>query len=337
MLIVSSVIGAGFASGREIISFFGSPTSIIIAPLIAIGVFGLSALFLFIGSKLNTNSLTTVNTALLGKAHFAGDIFLLINALIVLSAMFAGFNALGNIFLPWPVIFPLIAGVLCVLIVYTGTKGLLKVNRFLMPIVIISLIAVSIASMLNRDSSIGGGDSSFNFRTVGFLILYLSMNMLLASTVLTTMGKITKKEVFISSALGGIFLGVLMLFLIIALNRYDVSGAELPFLYIAGQMHLSLYIIVVVVLAISILTTMFIAMNSLVTWLNNFFKNRFYSAILVLLVAISLSNLGFSGVVSFLYPIIGVLGLIYIIAGIIFVAKQRKEGKKLSLEEKIKK
>ncbi|MCL2255661.1 MAG: hypothetical protein FWC11_02255, partial [Firmicutes bacterium] len=101
---------------------------------------------------MNTNSLTTVNTALLGKAHFAGDIFLLINALIVLSAMFAGFNALGNIFLPWPVIFPLIAGVLCVLIVYTGTKGLLKVNRFLMPIVIISLIAVSIASMLNRDS-----------------------------------------------------------------------------------------------------------------------------------------------------------------------------------------
>ena len=334
MLIVSSVIGAGFASGREIISFFSSPTSIIIAPLIGVGIFLISSLFLHIGSKLNTNCLTTVNKALLGKAHFAGDGFLLANSLIVLSAMFAGFSALGNMFLDVPIVFPLIAAVLCVLIVYTGTKGLLKVNRFLMPVVIISLVAISIVSMQGRDSYSSNGNGVFGFQTIGFLFLYLSMNMLLASTVLTTMGKISKKEVFISSALAGVFLGILTLFLVIALNRYDVSNVELPLLYIAGQMHLSIYIIVIAVLAISILTTMFIAMNALVAWINNIFKNRLYSSILVLLIAISLSNLGFSGVVRFLYPVIGVLGLTYITAGIIFVIRQKRMTNQLQMTEK---
>ena len=51
MLIIGTMIGAGFASGKEVVSFFGDVPNVFIA-LIAGGlVFACSVLFLFVGRR----------------------------------------------------------------------------------------------------------------------------------------------------------------------------------------------------------------------------------------------------------------------------------------------
>ena len=48
MLIVGTVIGAGFCSGREIVSFFGSGVSIVVAPVCGVSIFLVFMLFIYI-------------------------------------------------------------------------------------------------------------------------------------------------------------------------------------------------------------------------------------------------------------------------------------------------
>ncbi|MDE6398093.1 MAG: transporter, partial [Clostridiales bacterium] len=52
MLIVGTMIGAGFCSGRELVSFFGSGISVFVAPLCGVCIFFVCVLFLYIGTKI---------------------------------------------------------------------------------------------------------------------------------------------------------------------------------------------------------------------------------------------------------------------------------------------
>lgn len=51
MLVVGTIIGAGFASGREIVTFFGETPPVAVAAAVAVLVFVSCATFLFVGSK----------------------------------------------------------------------------------------------------------------------------------------------------------------------------------------------------------------------------------------------------------------------------------------------
>ena len=67
MLIIGTIIGAGFASGRELVSFFGTRISPFTAVLCGLAIFALSVVFLFIGSKLRSSNVSEVNRKLAGR------------------------------------------------------------------------------------------------------------------------------------------------------------------------------------------------------------------------------------------------------------------------------
>ena len=49
MLIIGTMIGAGFCLGREIVSFFGSGISVFVAPVCGVIIFAACVLFLTAG------------------------------------------------------------------------------------------------------------------------------------------------------------------------------------------------------------------------------------------------------------------------------------------------
>ena len=63
-LIIGTVIGAGFASGREIVTFLGERPSPWLALLGGIATFAFCAVFLLVGKKVNASSIGEVNYAL---------------------------------------------------------------------------------------------------------------------------------------------------------------------------------------------------------------------------------------------------------------------------------
>ena len=57
MLIVGTMIGAGFASGREIVTFFGEVPNAVVALIAGVLVFACSVLFLFVGRRVKKSDI----------------------------------------------------------------------------------------------------------------------------------------------------------------------------------------------------------------------------------------------------------------------------------------
>ena len=309
MLIVGTMIGAGFCSGREIISFFGSGVSVIVAPICAAFIFGVCVLFLFVGAKIKERSFDKVNHALLGKAHAVADVFLAVNNLIVLSAMIAGFNSLCRPILRVP-IFGAAAAILCAVISLRGSKGMLDVNLVIVPFIIVTITAVCVASL--RTDVICASMGTFGLRSIPAAIVYVSMNMMLASTVLTTLGELTRREILLGSLIAALSIGVLMALIITALNCTGNYDAEMPILEISAGAGRWLYIALSIVTGVSIFTTMLTAVGGLCGYLSDKGGGKVFNAMLVVSVGVLLSNIGFSGVVDFFYPLVGLFGIAYI-------------------------
>ncbi len=326
MLIIGTIIGAGFASGRELVSFFGNRISPFTAVLCGLAIFALSVVFLFIGSKLKSTNVSEVNRRLAGRAHVVVDSFLLVNNFIVLAGMLAGMDSLGNLVVKISPVWSIVSGALCVFVVCRGVKGLLNCNSIVVPLIIVSLIFVCAVS------AVGGGApiKEFESKTLLTLVVYVCMNMMLASTVLTTMGEMSKKQIFISSGIAAAFMTVLILLLILALNNNPLQSSDMPVLEMARKISPIAFGLILVVIAVSIFTTMLTAMSGLTAWFSSVFGSRIYSSVFVLLLALALSNLGFSNVVSYLYPVIGVLGVVYTVLCLIYVARVTCLAKPLS-------
>ncbi|MCI8487855.1 MAG: hypothetical protein HFE36_03995 [Clostridia bacterium] len=326
MLIVGTVIGAGFCSGREIVSFFGSGVSIVVAPVCGVSIFFVCMLFLSIGSRIGEKSFDKINSVLLGKYHFAADIFLLVNNLIVLSAMIAGLNSLLKPFVPFPV-FGAAAAVLCAVIASKGVSGMLDCNFIVVPVIIAVLAAVCFASFGTEvmDASLG----MFRMRIFPIAAMYVSMNMMLASTVLTTLGKLTRKQIVLSSAIAAASITALLALIITALNCTGNYSAEMPILEISAGAGKWLYVLLAAVTGISIFTTMLTAVGGLVGYLGGKAGGKVFNSAVVVIAGTVTSFLGFTRVVSLFYPLVGVVGLIYIVMCVKFVCKAVKPRKKI--------
>lgn len=325
MLIIGTIIGAGFASGRELVSFFGNRISPFTAVLCGLAIFALSVVFLFIGSKLKSGNVSEVNRRLAGRAHVVVDSFLLVNNFIVLAGMLAGMDSLGDLVVKISPVWSIVSGALCVFVVCRGVKGLLNCNSLVVPLIIVSLIFVCAYTAAGSGAPI----KEFESKTLLTLVVYVCMNMMLASTVLTTMGEMSKKQIFVSSAIAAAIMTVLILLLILALNNNPLQSSDMPVLEMARKISPIAFGLILVVIAVSIFTTMLTAMSGLVAWFSAVFGGRFYSAVFVLLLALALSNLGFSNVVSYLYPVIGVLGVAYTVLCLIYVARVAVSAKTL--------
>lgn len=90
MVSVGTMIGAGYASGQEIVAFFGGSPSLLVPAVCGLIMFALTACLLAVGARVGDDA----NAVMFGRLSFVVDAVMLLNALIVLSAMIAGMNEL---------------------------------------------------------------------------------------------------------------------------------------------------------------------------------------------------------------------------------------------------
>ncbi len=317
MLIVGTMIGAGFASGKEIVTFFGETPNVFIALIAGALVFGCSTLFLFVGRRVKKTDIGEVNGAVFGKLRPFADVFMLFNSMSVLGAMLAGTDSLASEFIDLRPLPSIVIGLLCAIIAVKGLNGVIKANAVLVPVMIVFLAVCSITA-INFPLTAQSGSIR-----ITSIVLYVSMNMILGGSVLTTVHKLSPREIILSAAVAALVISGLLICIMGALQSTSSSHADMPVLLIALKSGRPMYFVSLPVIAASIFTTMLSAFKSVYDYLSGFIKSKLLSAGIVFIGGLAVGAFGFSAVVETLYPITGILGILYLVCNCWFLIRTR--------------
>lgn len=329
MLIVGTMIGAGFASGREIVTFFGDVPNAVVALVAGVLVFGCSVLFLFVGRRVKKSDIGEVNGEVFGKFRVLADIFMLFNSVIVLGAMLAGTDSLVAEFVDLGPLPSIVIGIICAIVSARGLKGLLKANAALVPIM---TVVIAVACILAIEFPLKLFSARF---APHYVLLYVAMNMILGGGVLTTVSDLSPREILLSSAVASVVISALLMCITAALHSCSAAHADLPMLLIALKSGKVMYFVCLFVIGAAIFTTMLTAFKSLYDYLLGMVKYKWLTAALVLAAGLFVGAFGFSNVVGG-YPIIGGIGLAYIACNIWYLIRTRVKRKVRRDAEKVK-
>lgn len=316
MVCVGTMIGAGYASGQEIAAFFGWNPSLFV-PLACGGLmFAFTAVLLLVGRRLDTDSISGAHAAMFGRARPAVDAIMLFNALIVLSAMIAGMDATGRDMFGAALPYGALTCLVGVLVLRRGNGGLLAANVAVVPFIIVVLTLTCLSAPLDA--------GAFRIGELPSCLTYVSMNLLLSAGVLVRQRGMSVRQIFAASGLSAALIAGVMSLICCALPA--ASSSELPMLSLARGSQLT-YTLFALCLAVSIFTTLIGALSTLQSWAAA--KGDGTLGMLVSSVfATVISSFGFQRVVDYCYPVIGVIGLLYLLRAAVFLARAQFLGKR---------
>lgn len=328
------VFGAGFASGREHLTFFLRH-----GPLGILGLIFSAALISFCGwavmgicVKENIGSYKEFMKLVFGK-KLGGilDIITGVFIFVIFSAMLAGTGALGGQALGLPFSAGVFAAAILVFIVLLfDLRGMVEINTIVTPILVVGTLIVGLYSIFSATqpaAAFGGIIDSWPTSA----LVYASYNMLPAAAVLSSMpALVTNKSIARwGGLLGGIFLGVIGIVMSLALftNLAFVRELELPMLALALELGHIMGYLYMFLLFLAILTTAVTNGFSLTAWLSSRINLSPLSLkILITLAAIAAAHAGFSNIVSKAYAFFGFLGLYVMFATLIYFIRNHNKS-----------
>lgn len=305
-LIFGTVVGSGFSSGKEIFVFFGrfGKLSFLFILLACVCFFFVFRFFLLHGKNIQ-------NTL---KKYKVLRLLVLLVSLVFCASMFAGITNLFSYFGNFQIVLVSLLLLACVLVTARGFSSLEKINLFLMPACAVLFFVVLLCLP----------KSNTNFEIlnswVGLLYapLYVALNTCMSAVVISKIN-LKKKQANLVSLLSCFLIAIFLFFGNFVLqNNGDAFFSEMPFLALAQTNPLTFCLEFVVILVGCFTTLISLCFN-----IKNFFSGRFATLFAVFL-PFAISSLGFSQIVSFLYPLCSVLGvflLLFFILDCIFSPK----------------
>jgi len=326
---MTTIIGAGFASGQEIIKFFAKYYSGGFYGIILAGV-----LFSIIGclvlDKVYTDRIKNYDELVfpvLGwTIGWIMEIVVMLFMVSVFSIMIAGMGNIlsANFGLKFSTSVTIFAFV-CMLIILTDVNGIVNVNVVITPMMVLGIIFTGIYIIVFKDTSVFNINPILVKTTNNWFfsaLTYVSYNSIMSMVVMSSLLPYLKtRKVGIA---GGIIGGAMLCFVALIVNAVlylfypEIIDYELPMLRIALKYSNALYFVYTIVLMMAMFTS---AITS-----GFYFVDRFsskcslspkYTAIITCAVVIPLSNLGFGNLISVLYPIFGYIGMFLMFALII--------------------
>jgi len=328
---VGTVIGAGFASGQEILQFFTiygkySTFSILLAAFLFVWV-GIGVLK--IGFETRSRSFRDAVKVVFGRLSPLVNAYMLLAIMMVAAAMLAGAGALFEEYIRLPFYIGIaVTAVVAWTFVAFGLKGVFAINAWIIPLILIFNLFVFVYSLCMDDHAY---EFTLTFDVTALDVVkaavsYASFNIVLALGVLVSAGSEVDDllALKVGGALGGFILGAILLMSNYSLMRYvpEIYEFEVPMLYIARRIGPFFDGAFVVVMWGAIITTLVANVFSAVCAINDIFKLPVRGALLITTVAcMALSFIGFSRMVAFVYPILGIIG-VFVICMMFFLVKK---------------
>lgn len=335
---IGTIVGAGLASGKEITEFF---TTFGVYSFIGIIFCGLFYVFMGriickISIKYNlvsySDMIHKISPNFFGKITGITTTFYLISSA---SIILAGSGALIHQFFDIPkVIGTLIMITISAFFLLRETNGLIEINSIIVPTLIVTITTITLLYIFKAPESI----SITNLMSIvpkkenGIVvstILYCGYNILCCSGVLVPLSASIKKSrtMTLGVSLGAILLAILcgMLNLLLMVNQPEIYQFEIPLLFVANRFSTVIQALLLMVILLEMFSTEVSDVYSIGKSLEQTFKVPFKKGIfLVLLIAFPISLIGFGNLITTLYPIFGLLSLVFICQCIWFYFKNRK-------------
>lgn len=335
MVIIGALIGAGFASGQEIYTFFyKNGISGLVGTIISSILIGYIIYKVFIIEKKYQISNyrefleTIMDTDKKAKIEIINKIIEIL-ILITFFIMMAGFGAyFEQEYRINSMIGSTILSVLCFLVFITNVDGFIKISKFVVPLLVIFIILIGILNMQNIELDKINSDIIVQNVILGPInaIMYASYNTILLIPVLITLNrKINKyKEIKYIALISAIIIFILTIIIFFLLSNItiEIKTIEMPIVYVISNNFRYFKNMYAIIILISIFTT---AVSLGISYLENNKRNKksyTQTAAIMCITSIFFSKIGFSNLINLLYPIFGVLGLIQI--HVIFKKKVNK-------------
>ncbi|KYG29653.1 hypothetical protein [Alkalihalobacillus trypoxylicola] len=318
-LIIGTMIGAGYASGREIWEFFGVESGLAI--LLFSVLFMISCYVIMnISHQFQSVHYLPVLHLLLGKRiSKLYDLMIILYLFSTTVIMLAGGGAtLEVIHLPFWAGVILIAFFVVILFIW-DVKGITTIHALITPILIITLLGVLFAFQSLHGFPIKNiSDGQSNWPSA---LTFTALNILPLVSVIGAVGQkiIHKGEIWIASIGSGLILGLVSFFY----NESLVEVANELVLYeiplFAIMTHYPYYMVLVMsgLLTVAIYTTAASGVFGLISRIKESVQSpSWLLALFLVAVMAPLTMFGFSTLISILYPLYGVLNL-YLLASIL--------------------
>lgn len=302
-LLVGTIIGSGFITGKEICSFFaryGYFSTLMVLPIFFIFFFLFELFFMLIKkNKIDFNSKYLKIFSFIIYSILAGS---------VISSCYE--YAISLNFLP-PIIYILLI-IFCIISLMLKSNGLVKLNFILTPFLIIAFSSFTLNRVVNFnliEVSNKVYTNIFSLFVNG--VIYPAMNVTCCLYILKDIKKEIKNTKFISFTTS-LLISLFLLLGILALNTSDISyESNMPFIDMIGESYGVLSKIMLLVIVIACLTTLASCIFSLSKIVN--LKNKFLKFAIILFTVFVISLIGFDKIIEYLYPVIAIFGFVIII------------------------
>lgn len=312
-VIIGTVIGAGFASGREILVFFARDVKFIGILFLALLAcfFALTYYFMSVGKNRKINCLKDLIVVGNDKFKNVASGILAMTYLISTASMLAGMDEIGKsaIALNIPLL-SIFSFLVATLFVVKGVGGLKLANSILVPSILAFIVGISIFHLQGKLNIVFENQNSIAV-TVANAIAYALMNVLLASIVMAKIGEeMTKPQIKITALISSAVIAVVVaMFLLAMSNGQDLSRVPMPIMALAKQISSGFSAVSSVVIYFGIFTTLIASYYSLYEYVQSYLKSKIASVIVCFCLSFSLSRLGFAKIVAIFYPIESLLAL----------------------------
>ncbi len=331
---VSSVVGAGFASGQEIIKFFttyyeGGFYGIILAGVIFAAVGGIVLDRVYSEGIGNYDEFVYPTFGRL--AGWIVNIVVTLFMLALFSIMVAGMGSIlhDKLALSYRLSVILMACI-CMFVILGDIRRVTSVSSVVTPVLILGIIFIGLYIIVFKDISVFNIISLLRNKSDNWFVsslLYVSYNSILSVIVLCNLLPYLKSRR--SAAWGGILGGFILCLITLILNTTinlfypRFTKGEIPMLDIVERYSSVLSHIYTAVLWLAMLVS---AVNSGFCLVERISSrtgiNMKLITVIICILVIPLSFVGFSGLISSIYPMFGYVGLFMLTVIIFHRAKE---------------
>lgn len=321
---IGTVVGAGFATGQEILQFFTRYGKWGVLTILLSTV-----LFIWLGTKMmllartiKADSYEDLNRQLFGDRIGRGlSLFTLVVLIGVNSVMLAG---AGSVFMEHFGLHYQIGLWVTIISTYImlgrGIGGVMKLNSIVVPM----MITLSLAIIANT----AGSPSAARFLTLNTdmglaaawaaPLMYTAFNLSMAQAVLVPIGSHTnsRRAIIWGGVLGGLGVGFLLMagHFALSANMPGIVQFEIPMGSIAQQLGTTIQIVYIVLIFMEIFSTFVADVYGMTLQLRHRLKlSPRLISIGILLICYLTSQFGFSTLLSLLYPLFGMFSLLWAI------------------------
>jgi uncharacterized membrane protein YkvI len=318
-LIMGTMIGAGYASGRELWQFFGHESGLAIFLFTILFITCCYVIMKMSFEKKTVHYIPILQSLIGTKMTRLYDMMIILYLFSTTVIMLAGGGAALEVFyLPyWAGI--LVISLLLVLLFVWDIKGMLSMNSAIIPMLITGLIVVLLSFSLSSEVP-----WEFKWREQGnwpSALTFTALNILPLIAVLSAVGNEIKHqgEIWIASVGSGLILGGISFIYNQSLLQItnEIMLYEIPLFAILKHYPYSMLVFMSILLWFAIYTTAASGVFGIISRFRKKFNlPSWILAFLTVIVMIPLTRFGFANLVAVLYPLYGLLNL-YVLVSIL--------------------